>query len=133
MEVQTSFIFIQTSKFSKSPSIHFGRSDAKIMLNLTHGTVYKNDRISETKKAMMLKFWMDIDIFMGHNQAHTIPYHTILNAVLTHCPSRTSKIYRPGTIYPSKGKSVRARTKGNFALPPINLPQGSTLLDYLKA
>ena len=76
MEVQTSFIFVQMSKFSKSPSIHFGRSDAKIMLNLTHGTVYKNDRISETKKAMMLKFWMDIDIFMGHNQAYTIPYHT---------------------------------------------------------
>ena len=49
---------------------------------------------------------------------HTIPYHTIPyeNAVLTHCPSRTSKVYRPG-ILPKQRKAWERENKRTFWSP----------------
>ena len=61
------------------------------------------------------------DFSTGH---HTIPY---IIAVLTHCLSRTSKVYRLDTGYPSKAGIIKTKRKEYFPSLPIIPPQGSKI------
>ena len=76
-------------------------------------------------KTWCLNFFLN-----SENDNHTIPYFF---AVLSHCPSRMSKVYWLGIIYPSKERSGKKKAKEHFALPLINPPQDSSLNDHIQA